>query len=41
MAGLLRRKTRIVKGRSTPPDPITKDNAASDIACWNLSDLKK
>jgi len=21
--------------------PITKDNAASEVACWNLSDLKK
>ena len=21
--------------------PITKDNAASETACWNLSDLKK
>jgi len=43
MAGLVRRqKPGSVKGSMyTTLIPITKENAASDTACWNLSDLKK
>jgi ribose transport system substrate-binding protein len=31
-----------VKGSSyTTLIPITKENAGSEVACWNLDDLKK
>ena len=42
MADLVRRETWFVKGSSyTTLIPITKANADSETACWNLSDLKK
>ena len=48
MAGLIKYllssgvKPGSIKGSSyTTLIPITKDNAGSETACWNLSDLKK
>jgi ribose transport system substrate-binding protein len=35
-------KPGAIKGSSyTTLIPITKENAESEVACWNLADLKK